>query len=160
MYCFLQYRKTQIRREVKHSLLASMPKKDLVLLSFKKDEPGLRWEHDREFEYRGQMYDVVAKEERADSVAYWCWPDDKETRLNKYLNDLTEQRLGNDPGKNEQQKRIVSFFKMLYYEPPTAFGIQTKKSEVEQHSRYASGTSIFYLIPPLPPPQTGLKSLV
>jgi len=40
-----------------------------------------RWEHSREFEFQGQMFDVARRESRGDSLHFWCYWDTAETDL-------------------------------------------------------------------------------
>jgi hypothetical protein len=75
-------------------------KKAFVLLTFsRKDSKALRWEHSREFEYKGHMFDVVSKKESGDSITYYCFADEKENKVKKKWNRL----LGKE--KDEKNKR-------------------------------------------------------
>lgn len=42
-----------------------------------------RWEHSREFEFQGQMFDVARRELRGDTLHLWCYWDAAETDLNR-----------------------------------------------------------------------------
>jgi len=54
----------------------------LVWLAFSRREAAeLAWEHDREFAYRGTMYDLVERRESTDSLFFLCRPDGRETAL-------------------------------------------------------------------------------
>ncbi len=113
---FMQYQKKQIRREVKSLILKGVDKSELVLLKFSREtHESLRWEKDHEFEYKDEMYDVVEKEVRSDSIFYWCWWDKEETDLNKKRNDYTAQILGKDQQRNQKQEQLFQFFKQLYF---------------------------------------------
>jgi hypothetical protein len=56
-YSYLHFQKTAVKKEIKHRIIEGIGKEDLVLLSFHKNsaEKELRWEHSKEFEYRGIM---------------------------------------------------------------------------------------------------------
>lgn len=72
----------RIEAEVHGLFKSEVPYDKLVYLRFSKDElADLRWEHDREFEYDEQMYDVVGLEICGDTIGYWCWLDHKEKRI-------------------------------------------------------------------------------
>ena len=98
-------------------MIEGMDKKNLVLLKFTKAENGtkLNWKHAKEFEYKGQMYDVVEKKIDGDTLSYWCWWDNEETGLNKKLANLISDILGNNKQNKESNKRLVQFFKSLYH---------------------------------------------
>ena len=71
-------------------MLAGVDRSELVLLQFSKTDTKtlLQWEHDTEFEFQGQMFDVMEVSEKGDSVTYVCWPDKEETHLNQQLAQL------------------------------------------------------------------------
>lgn len=156
-YTWLQYKKHQIKEVVKKQILASIDKKELVTLRFSTAEATteLHWEHESEFEYKGQMYDIVETQISGDSISYICWWDHAETALNLQLHAIVEHTFGNDPQNHAQQEHLKDFYKSLYSAPNSAhnfsfsvFCFQYKKS------------SCFYLEPiylslyntPLSPP--------
>ena len=56
--------------------------KDVVELSFsKKEAEQLEWEEEMEFNYKGEMYDVVEKKVEGNRVTVRCIPDTKEDAL-------------------------------------------------------------------------------
>lgn len=113
----LQYQKVEVRREIKKRMLRGLDKSELVLLAFTQAENRslLQWEHNREFEYQHQMYDVIDTEIRGDSIFYWCWWDHEETKLNRQLRELLTHALNHDPLKKEAQHKLYSFFLSLYH---------------------------------------------
>jgi len=117
IYGWLQHKRYVVKKEVKRQIIAGMDRDELVLLKFSKEEIKtlLRWEHDEEFEYREQMYDVVEVIEKDGMIHYWCWKDDEETLLKKDLDRLLAGALGSSPQNNDHQKQIKNFFKTLYY---------------------------------------------
>ncbi len=121
-YLWLQHQKAQIKKQVKWDLISGMDKADLVLFGFSLTElETLRWEHDREFEYLGEMYDVVAVEKDGDTNWYWVWWDHKETRLNQHLEKLVTQAWAGDPLQKKNKDRLISFVKNLYCTPAISF---------------------------------------
>ena len=99
-----------------------MDKDDLVLFGFSQTElETLRWEHDREFEYLGEMYDVVAYKIQGDTTWYWVWWDHKETRLNQHLEKLVAKAWAGDPQQKKNKDRLISFSKNLYCTPVLSF---------------------------------------
>jgi hypothetical protein len=106
-----------IRREVKWKMIAGLDDSELVLLRFHKDatKTDLRWKHSREFEYQGQMYDIVKTQESGDSIFYYCWWDYEETQLNRKLSSLVTMAWGSNPGHNHTRLRLLSFYVSLYF---------------------------------------------
>ena len=116
-YTWLHYEKRQVRKEIKKRLIAGIDRSELALIKLSRHEAetALRWEHEREFEYAGRMYDVVETRMRNDTFLYWCWPDDAETLLNKKLDRLLTGALEHDPQRREAERQVVQFFKSLFF---------------------------------------------
>jgi len=153
-YLWLQHQKAVVRKDVKRKIIAGLSKEELVLLKFSLKEtlPALKWKHSKEFEYQHQMYDVVAYEFSGDSVKYWCWADNHETKLNKQLADLMNNTLGKDQQRQNNQKRLRNFFKSLYFS--STENLNNCGSEANQTIfRYAFFYTQIRIIPPTPPPE-------
>lgn len=90
---------------------------ELVKLKFTEQQKTtqLSWHHSKEFEYKGQMYDVVKSELHGDTTYYWCWWDHEETKLNKQLNELVAVVLGDSPKNEESKTRLFKFLESLYF---------------------------------------------
>ena len=116
-FCWLHFQKSLVKKKLKTEIIAHLDQQELVFLKFSKAEKDtrLKWEHAKEFEYQGQMYDIVKSELTGDSVSYWCWPDHEETRLNRNLNKLVAMALGVDPQNKENQQHLMNFIKTLYH---------------------------------------------
>jgi hypothetical protein len=114
---WLHLEKEMVRHAVKESILRGLPENELVTLRFSVEESKtlLDWHHAGEFEYLGQMYDIISKQESVDSIVYNCWADNAETYLNKAIDDLT--RNGNNTDSNRTQHKLTDFLKTLYHLP-------------------------------------------
>ena len=113
-----EYRKEQVRREVKWRLIRAGDRGDLTLVRGTLQELAgrLRWVHDREFELNGQMFDVVEKVVSGDSCYYYCWHDHAETSLNRQMKQLLARALASDPVNRGRDSKVRDFFKSLYFE--------------------------------------------
>ena len=135
-------------------MISGIDSDELVLLKFTDEESQtlLHWEHSKEFEYKGEMYDVVESKTEEDTVYYWCWWDNEETELNKQLDDLVAFVLGNDPGRKGSQKQVEDFYKSLYCEP-----LPDRHMYLSQAEQTTSPYKFSYLAvsypPPVPPPE-------
>ncbi len=120
-YSYLYITKQKIRKEVKHNILNKLEKENLILLTFTKEETeNLDWKHSSEFEFQGQMYDIVKQEIQCENILYWCWNDNKETKINNQINSLLTFVLGKDQRNKENQKRLNNYFNSLFFsEIPT-----------------------------------------
>ncbi len=150
----LLHRKSEIREAVKAQIIAGVGQNELVQLSFSNYQikTELRWEHAREFEYQGEMYDIVKSQQRADSITYWCIHDQAETQINRQLDTLTALAAGSDPQRQHSLGSFFDFLKSLFCEQP---------AEAQPIFAAASPTPHFYLfikqtyspLPTAPPPE-------
>jgi hypothetical protein len=115
-YSWLQLQKRSIKKEVKQEIIAGIDKKELVFFQFSNKEltSKLKWEHDSEFEYNNQMYDVVEKLIVNDSTQLWCWWDHKETKLNIKLQELALSAFQHDAKSKEKQTELNKFYQLVY----------------------------------------------
>lgn len=153
-FTFLQYQKKQVKREVKWKMIVGIDKDELVFLKFTNEEiqTELRWEHSKEFEYNGQMYDIVEKSIQVDTIYYWCWWDHEETKLNKQLDGLLAKVLGNNPQRQEKKSQLADFFKKLFHENQKTHLAKVSKHRID-HFFYSEDFASIYHAPPFPPPR-------
>lgn len=114
---FLFY-KYQVQEEVKALLAQTADEEQFILLKFSKDEAKtkLKWEDATEFEYNGQMYDVIKSFENGDSIFFWVWCDNEETSLKKHYHALLSNLLYNNTQQKENSKKLIDFFKTLFFQ--------------------------------------------
>ncbi len=154
-YTWLQFQKSLVKKEVKEQIDAGIERDKLVLLEFSKEEAKtkLRWEHSREFEYRGNMYDIVKTKVKQDSVYYWCWLDHEETKLNDQIITLLNKNSNDEPLNTNGNKILSLVFKPLYisghFDWQPALDISEKKEAFLKSSNYSS----LNFPPPVPPPE-------
>lgn len=136
-------------------MIAGIEKEELVLLKFKtgEEKTQLRWEHSKEFEYKGQMYDVVLREEIGDSSYYHCWWDAEETALNQQLTDLTQLALNSNPQRQKHQKSLYSFLQTFYFPSTYKWSACLNESNNVFNSYCIEAQSKPYFQPPTPPPE-------
>lgn len=115
-------------------MIAGIAEEALVLLKFSEPDSKtlLRWEHAREFEFQGQMYDVVKTETRGDTIYYRCWLDQKESELNQQLKHLVARTFDKDLTKQENQKRLIHFYKSLYCVLPQVLPLAVLMTDAKQ----------------------------
>jgi hypothetical protein len=121
IFVIFQVQKKQIKREVKWKMISGIDREVLVLLKFTEEEKKnqLKWKTSNEFEYKGEMYDIVEKEVKGDTTLYWCWLDNEETKLNRQYEELVFYALECNPINQENKKQIAKFFKIPFLSEPT-----------------------------------------
>jgi hypothetical protein len=115
-FIYLQVQKSKVRKEVKHRLIAGLHQDQLVKLTFSphQTQTELRWKHAKEFEYRGEMYDIVSTQQQGDSIVYHCWWDHEETALCQQLNTLAAVAWANNPFQQKHSAHLLTFAKSLF----------------------------------------------
>jgi hypothetical protein len=157
IYLYIQIEKSAIRREIKGKMIASINEEELVLLKFTKEETKikLRWEHSKEFEYNGQMYDIVSSETKGDSIFYRCWWDYEETELNKKLKKMVAIAFNQDDENRKTQEIFYSYLFLYFCNNP--FNWQATPSlNIEVVYQDTLNLGVFNALrisPPTPPPK-------
>ena len=139
---------------VKARIMAGVGENEMVRLSFTRQatKTQLRWEHAKEFEYKGEMYDIVKSEEKGDSMVYWCIWDKAETQINRQMDALIAAATGSDRQHRECLDHIFSFLKSLFHYPGKAHHPATAAAH-EARFFYGAPHITFIEIPPFPPPE-------
>ncbi|HET8803629.1 MAG TPA: hypothetical protein VFM72_03560, partial [Aequorivita sp.] len=110
----------------------------------------------KEFEYNGQMYDIVSKEIKGDSIFYRCWWDHEETQLNKNLKKLVASAFNQDEDNREAQKGVYLYLRSFF--SPPIFDWQAVPAliteVVYEESIHPNIFNAIRISPPTPPPKT------
>ena len=105
----------KLKKSVKKTITEHIDKTLLIRLSFNKDQiTKLKWEHSKEFKYNSNMYDIVHKEIKSDSIIYWCWLDNDEANLEKSLNILIAKAIGEDQNTNPNKDTFKQLIKKTF----------------------------------------------
>ncbi|MDX1912042.1 MAG: hypothetical protein SFV22_11175 [Saprospiraceae bacterium] len=152
----LHYQKKLVRREWKQKLLACLPEDQLVQLMFNQRDARnlLKWEHAREFEYLGRMYDVVRVEQNGDRMIYHCWADHAETAINQQLHTLLANALQTDPAGRQSKEQMSVFFRTLFFQDSPCWSLPC----IDPAEKMAFPAHFYPLAhgdssPPSPPPE-------
>ena len=127
---------------------------DQVLFKFTDEEAAdLSWEHSKEFEYKGEMYDIIRQERKNDTTWYWCYWDKKETKVRKDMRNVLARAL-TLPQQQKNQERIGDFFKTLFLHQGLQFRTQDAgASSITHAQRDAPSVLTNAPNPPNPPPE-------
>lgn len=115
-YLFLEYEKSKAKAQAKIILATDSDTTQMLWLKFTKNqlENELRWEHSKEFEYKGQMYDVAQKKQKGDTTYLYVYWDKMETLVNQKLKKLIALGMGGEADSQDDAQLIVSLFKAVY----------------------------------------------
>jgi hypothetical protein len=156
---FIKYQKKQVKRAVKWQMIAQTDRQELVLLKFSESQKQseLKWKHAKEFEYQEQMYDIVESATKGDTTFYWCWWDNEETKLNKQLTHLVDIAWGNYPKNQDQNKRLIQFFKSICFSETKTVLCFSLQSNQASSGFIKSNYALSATAPPVPPPEINLE---
>ncbi|MEZ5083522.1 MAG: hypothetical protein R2750_08740 [Bacteroidales bacterium] len=155
-YVFLQLKKKQVKKDIRLNLASFIGNNNLVVFSFSKEDiKTLEWKDNHEFEYEGQMYDIIESNIVGETIHYKCFHDTKETSLNKKIEQLIARITGSNPQKKENQERLISFIKIQYMPTKELKNVVKTFSIKKKFFIYNEfGFNEFYNPPPAPPPKT------
>jgi hypothetical protein len=149
---WLHFEKRQVKREVKWNMIAGLDNEELVLLKFTQvDSAKLRWEHDREFEHQGEMYDIVERQIKGDTTYYYCWWDHEETKLNQKLQSLLAEIWQSNSNKKEQEEHLIALYKSLFISNEIVCETASRE-DLAHYAHYLYGVKKREIPPPVPPP--------
>lgn len=115
-YLYLSLQQKVIQEDVQRKLEEGIPVNELVKLTFSKKEIHglLKWEHEKEFEFKGQMYDVVEVIDVGDSLQYFCWWDKAETATKKNKQKLLHAGINRSDPRNHFPSTFSDYYKSIY----------------------------------------------
>jgi hypothetical protein len=121
-YAILSYERYEIREKVEQKLLNSLKKSELIcIVENAENLSKIIWERpEKEFEFEGNLYDVVYSENILGITHYYCLSDKDETKLEAKIDKLLENQTEKSPSGN-QSKRILHFFSepLITHSKPT-----------------------------------------
>lgn len=95
--------------------------------AWEEDPPaGLTWYDEREFRYRGVMYDVIRSERHGDYTWYYVYRDAAETELLDQIASYVSGSLKQNPDVDRQRSSLGTFLKLvcLVVQPASVAGLQ------------------------------------
>lgn len=111
------YLKAGIRSAVKMQIKEGVPDSELVNIIYSESNAAeFQWKHEREFCYRGKMYDIVTRENLSDgNVLFQCVSDEQETALFKNLNRIVNNSLNGNAKNTQAFHLLTTFLTGLYF---------------------------------------------
>jgi hypothetical protein len=154
---WLLLRRIAVKHRMQREVLLATEREGLVHLSFtrKAAKQQLRWEHNREFEYGGKMFDVVETEVSDGMVHYWCIADEEETSLNGLLEELLAFATATDQAHHPGGNASIDFYAALFLQVIDEARFVAEASEPEYGFEQTTGFFRFLQSPDTPPPDLG-----
>lgn len=143
-----------VKKEVKQNIIAGINKTELQILQFHHQEVDqkVEWEHSKEFEFEGKMYDVVEKEIINDSIRFFCWLDEEETELNKRLKSLLTDVYQKDVPLKMKNDLVLDFYKSLYFQNTDLITFNQLFKKLSSKSNYINNYFFQYYKAEIQPP--------
>lgn len=108
---------SMVRYEMKQRIKAGVPEEQRVVLKITPEveaSEDFEWFHSKEFRFKGEMYDILSREQHGDTTWYTCIHDVKESGLFNRLDSLVKEQLNGDPLQKKQRKLFLGFFQKVY----------------------------------------------
>lgn len=141
-----------IRKSVHQSLVNELELEKEISMTFSIDEAqALEWEHSKEFELKGEMYDVVRSVKTGDSITYFVFHDVKETALNRKIDQLLANELDSNQDRKERKQTINNWSKNLFCN--NDFILNNLKSPYRKISKLQIDPDSVLLSKDSPPPE-------
>lgn len=155
VFIFLESERFAVQHEVQTEIKKSVPPEALDLLVFHKNEVNttLNWKHDKEFEFNGEMFDVIYEQVNGDSVYYWCWADHEESALNKQMDQWVHFLLNGSSHSKDRQATINYFLHHLFTAQTSSSLSLMLDSNCKAPHLYHPGANQFHQEPQSPPPE-------
>lgn len=155
VFSWLSIEKKAVRKEMKHQIMEVTSNDELISFTFEQKDTlkVLKWKHSKEFEYKGEMYDIVRREYENNHVTYYLWWDHEETALNGKLDKLTAALFDQSPSKERSSQQLSFFLTHLFVEESDLFSINLQLKDQNQFYHYSSHYTGFNPGPTCPPPK-------
>jgi hypothetical protein len=107
------------RSQVKREILNNLPEHELVYFEWSAEKwASLEWEHEFEFRFRDEKYDVVRRVDLENGLTgIWCWPDREEKELEEKLSKVIAG-LPQGPPNQKQNALLIGFIKSFHLPAP------------------------------------------
>jgi hypothetical protein len=113
----LKFQKRLIRNSVKELIYSGLSNSQLSRIVVNtSDSDYLLWHHHDEFEFQGNMYDLISIESSKDSIVYLCFLDEKESAINIYIDQQAKSIWSHSPFANDFETKLVDFIQKVF--PP------------------------------------------
>jgi hypothetical protein len=149
------HQQVRVRKEMKTLIKNGVPENKRLLFyddELTADAVNLKWIHDWEFQYKGEMYDILKKEVRNGRLVYTCIHDVKESGLFAKLDEMVDKQMQSNAPAKEQRKLFQNFFTSLYFLSDTKI-IFNRLQVSGLFAKYLARYQSVFILPDIPPPK-------
>jgi hypothetical protein len=102
-YPVTHYHRGQIRREMKRRIKNEIPENQLHIITVQNiNDPSIKWmKENKEFRYKGMMYDIVKSRKTDSTIEYYCINDIEETILFDQLDQKVQEQMNHQEEKGQ-----------------------------------------------------------
>jgi hypothetical protein len=154
LFSYFEISQYKIRKEIKQVIKHSVPKDQLKVLYFSREEQKhIVWIKSHEFKYQGRLYDVIKRTITFEGIIFRCIDDVQETRLFEKLNQATSFNLGHG-SDNNPLNQWMRFSQTLFLLENTDTSVLTSFLRKEEHIFYYQNLHKEWCkLPHSPPPE-------
>ena len=145
----------KVKKEMKKQIIAGMDLNKTELIKLTQEQiagsyNGFRFIEDHEFQYAGKMFDIVKRENRNDTVYFYCINDKKEEAL---IASFVDEGSGNGKS-NPINKKVLKKLKNFHFDYCN-LNKQTAIPDIAlfYYSLSATNASSVFHKPDTPPPR-------
>ncbi|NOZ35224.1 MAG: hypothetical protein GXO80_07995 [Chlorobi bacterium] len=144
-YLYFKYLQYNIHQEVKQEIKKGLDEKDLTLIivPFNNEKEIIWTKKNKEFKYKGSMYDIVKTKIKNKKNYYYC------------INDIKEKQLITSFSKNNRRRKrtlykIKQVLNNKYFFEKFSFQAAISKSDIYfcEHQQFYNSQTIEVLSPP------------
>lgn len=99
-----------VRQQINKGLPSSLVSLIKIPITEEKGDRLFKWLGDDEFIYRGNLFDLVKKEIRNDTIYYYCFNDKQEEQISSNLDDFMKNILQDSKSTQQKAKKIPDKF--------------------------------------------------
>lgn len=123
---WLSMEKRQIQKHVRNKILPTVDEVELIKLTVLAEDTAKQfiWQHAREFEFQGKMYDIVKRKKKGNKITYLVWQDDEETHINTKIKQLANCIFDTSKDSQNSQASFQLLINTLFVEDKTDFHLR------------------------------------
>ncbi|MFD1551073.1 hypothetical protein DNU06_04265 [Putridiphycobacter roseus] len=147
--------RTSIKSSVLEKIQQGFAPEALITFTFSKadSQEKLNWKHAHEFEYLGEMYDIVASQIIKDSVQYTCFHDTKESKLNRRWYKFIGKLIYDVDDEEQKQKQKKNNLKLDYFiKNKMGSAVHCRDSVCTANVFFIKSFYNYHILGPAPPP--------
>ena len=113
---YYYFNRSNIRASMKSLMKSNIPKDKIEVLKIAKNSKYFQRIHNKEFRYRGKMYDIIREVVLKEYTKYYCINDEKEEQLMKSYSKFFEDSSDGMTTVKYSGKIFKNFFVPFYLE--------------------------------------------